>query len=179
MIDLRKLNPAEKRLLAGFAVVLLFLMHLFGLRLVWQQAHRLGVEVDLRRAEKEMVDGLLAESALWQPRQEWLSQRLPPKTPSTRKVLDEKVEAVGKQFSLNPPRGQTTEETGEFYDVEHYTTSLSGRWSDLIQALQKLYLPEEGIAVTSLDIKAVDEKTHNATVTVSRFFLRGNLRDEP
>lgn len=178
MIDFRKLNPAERRLLAGFAVVVLLLVHLFGLRLIWQQSHRLGGEVDLRRAEKEMVDALLAESALWQPRQEWLSQRLPPKSPGTRKVLDEKVEAVGKQFSLNPPRGQTTEDTGEFYDAEHYTTSLSGRWSDLIQALQKLYLPDEGIAVTSLEIKAVDEKTHHATVTVSRFFLRENLRGE-
>jgi hypothetical protein len=179
MIDLQKLNPAEKRLLLGFGAVLVFLVHLFGLRLIWQQSHRWGVEVDLRRAEKEMVDALLAESVLWQPRQEWLSRRLPPKTAGTRKVLDEKVEAVGKQFSLNPPRGQTAEEAGEYYDAEHYTTSFSGRWTDLIQALQKLYLPEEGIAVTSLDIKAVDEKTHNATVTVSRFFLHQNPPGAP
>ena len=172
MIDLRKFNPAEKRLLAGFGALVLFLIHLFGLRLIWQQSHRLGVELDLRQAEKQMVGSLLEESSVWQPRQEWLVRHLPPKTSATKRVLDEKVEAVGKQFSLNPSRGQTVEEAGEFYDAEQYPASLSGRWSDLIKALQELYLPEEGIAVTSLEVKAVDEKTHNANVTVSRFFLR-------
>lgn len=179
MIDFKKLNPGEKRLLAGFVIVLVFLIHLFGLRLIWHQSRQWGAEVDLRKAEKEMVMALLAESSQWRPRQEWLQQRLPTKTAGTRKVLDERVEAVGKQFSLNPPRGQTVEETGELYDAEHYTTSLSGRWPDLIQALRKLYLPEEGIAVTSLEIKAVDEKTHSGTLTVSRFFLRGNAGKAP
>jgi hypothetical protein len=179
MIDFRKLNPAEKRLLAGFAGVVVFLVHLFGLRFIWHQAQRLGTEASLRRAEKEMVEALLADSEIWQPREAWLLRQLPPKTASTRKVLDEKVEAVGKEFSLNSPRGQTIEETGQFYDAEHYTTSLSGRWPDLIQALQKLYLPQEAIAVTSLEIKAVDEKTHNANVTVSRFFLRGKEGGSP
>jgi len=172
MIDFRKLNPAERRLMVGFAAVLIFLIHLFGLRLIFQQAHRLATEVDLRRAEKEMVEVLLAESALWQPRQEWLNQHLPPKTANTLKVLDQKAEEVGKQFTLSLPRGDTDEEEGPLYEAEHYRASFSGRWSDLIQALQKLYLPQQGIAVTSLEINAVDEKTHNAQVTLSRFFLR-------
>lgn len=172
MIKFHKFNPAEKRLLMGFGALLLFLIHLFGLRLIWQQSHRLGTELALRRAEKEMVVSLLAESELWHPRQEWLRQHLPPRNANTKKVLDEKVDKIGKEFSLNPSRGQTLDTSGEFYDSEHYPASLSGGWSDLIRALQKLYLPDEGIAVTFLDLKAVDEKTHNALVTVSRFFLR-------
>lgn len=172
MINLQKLNPAERRLLAGFGVVLLFLVHLFGLRLIGQQAHRLSEEADLRQAEKEMVEALVEESAIWAPRQEWLARHLPAKTAKTKKVLDEKMETVGKQFSLNPQRGKTEEEIGDLYEAEHYNAELSGGWSDLVQALQKFYLPEEGIAITSLLIKAVDEKTHSASVTLSRFFLR-------
>lgn len=172
IIDLRKLNSAEKRLLAGLGVSLVLLVHLFGLRFLWSESRQLNEEVELRRAEKGMVEALLAESSLWQPRQDWLLRHLPPKTTGTRKVLDEKVEAVGKQFSLISQRGKTEEEEGSLYDAEHYKTSLSGPWPNLIQALRELYLPQEGIALTLLKVTAVDEKTHNAEIVVSRFFLR-------
>jgi len=170
--SLQKFNPAEMRLLAAFGIVVVFLVHLFGLRALFHQAGRLGAEVELRRAEQQMVTSLLSESAFWEPRGQWLAQHLPPKTADTKRVLDGKMEGVAKQFSLVSPRGQTTEESGDFYDSEHYNTSLSGKWSALVQALQKFYLPGEGIAVTALEIKAVDEKTHVAAITLSRFFLR-------
>ena len=179
MIDFRKMNPAEQRLGMGFGALLLLLVHLFGLRFIGQQSHRLSEELELRRAEQEMVNSLLQESALWEPRAEWMSRHLPAKTPDTKKVLDEKVESVGKQFSLNPSRGQTLEEIGEFYDAEQYPASLAGRWPDLIKGFQKLYLPEEGIAITSVEIKAVDEKTHSAAVTISRFFLHKDPGESP
>lgn len=173
-LALSKFNPAEQRLLAALGILLVFLVHLFGLRLFFQQAGRLGTEVELRRAEQAMVLALLAESAVWEPRQQWLAQHLPAKTAETKRVLDGKMEGVAKQVSLSSQRGQTMESTGDFYDSEHYSTSLSGKWSALVQALEKVYLPEEGIAVTSLELKAVDEKTHAANVTLSRFFLRKN-----
>lgn len=171
-LSLQKFNPAEKRLLAAFGFLLVFLVHLFGLRALFQQAGRMGEEVQLRRAEQEMVFSLLAESAQWEPRRQWLSQHLPPKTADTKRVLDGKMESVAKQLSLTSQRGQTLEESGDFYDSEHYNTSWNGKWSALVQGLQKLYLPGEGIAVTALELKAVDEKTHVASITLSRFFLR-------
>lgn len=180
MIDFQKLNPAERRLLAGLAVVLVLLLHLFGLRLIRQQAHRLDAEVDLRRAEKEMVQALVAERDIWEPRGEWLARHLPAKTVETKTVLDEKMELVGKEFLLNyPERGVTEEEAGQLYEAEHYKAGLSGKWPDLIQALQKFYLPEQGITITSLVIQAVDEKNHSAEVTLSRFFLRPEQEDSP
>lgn len=178
-IDLPKLKPAEKRLLVVFLGIFLLLFHLLGLRLLWKAGSHRREELVLLRAEKKMVEALVADAAFWQPRQEWLALHLPPRTGETKKVLDGKMEEIGKEYTLNPPRGVSSEETGEFYDVENYNTTLSGKWSDLIEAMQKLHLPNAGIVITSLDIRALDEKIHSASVTLSRFFMRNMSEDNP
>jgi len=170
--DFQNLNPAEKRLILGFAALLVALVHLFGLRLILQKTRGLGDQARLLQAEKQMVDSLLGEAESWAPRENWLTLVLPPKTPETKRVLDGKVEAVAKKYSLTSQRGQVLEQASEFFDAEHYPTSLTGGWSALVEALQDLYQPAEGMAITSLEIKAVDEKNHIAIFTLSRFFLR-------
>lgn len=172
---MRTLTRHEKKLTLFLLFALLGGVHLLGLKflLSWDQANRRTVSQ--KSDELEEAKGWMEQKAEWEEKLGWLEKNL--KTVSADNpatALEKKIRTAAKDAGLKiDDQNLQAPITGIACTVYSNRIRLTGSLGQFIQWAGKLYQPEGGVALISLNIKLSPEPPKMvAEAEVGQFFRR-------